>query len=86
MTEAIKLASESDRLFFEANPDRHFRLRPARDGAFLEARAASRRWLFVAVAEWQPGVRARAPFFTSVVLSDSEAIGPSIFSQMGGAS
>lgn len=62
--EAIKLASESDRRWFVAHPERNHRLRRA---VFAEAPAHPDLLTFVLVKQIEPGVRARAVIYAASV-------------------
>jgi len=68
-SDAEVLARKLDRLWFQANPDRHHRIRRAIDGELPEATAAD----YVVIRQVRPGVRIRWAFLPDKPLPAGEA-------------
>jgi hypothetical protein len=71
-------ASELDRLFFERNPKRSYRLRPARAGEVPGLTIPPQGWAYVAVRQIQPGVRVRIPVHLPDFPNDREDLAKAI--------
>ena len=82
--DAADRASESDRRFFEANPNRTYRVRPAHDGEMPEMEAPGSGWICIAVRQLAPGVRVRICFIAPTLPFDTEELGAAVFARRFG--
>lgn len=78
---ATDAACEGDRLWFDENPDRRFRVRPSTPDEFPGIDLGDTR---VCVWRVRAGLRVRLPFHANGVLSDNDATGAEIVREVLG--
>jgi hypothetical protein len=77
--QATDQASESDRVFFEKNAQRNYRLRPALANELPGLHTPRCGWMWVVVRQIRPGVRMRLAIHVPDVVQDDEALAASIW-------
>ncbi len=82
--EATHVASTADRLFFERNPGRQFRVRPAFENEPPIASDGSARQHYVVVRQIAPGLRIRTGFYATRLVRDCEATARAMCTELVG--